>query len=90
LPRAAPANNVATWRHVDFSRVSAGKCFSISVRTSASVLSVMTLGMTIGRGRGRDQFGRGQNLLLRNATMLGNGAQIKRDGGCANYAAMLR
>lgn len=50
----------------------------------------MTLGMTIGRGRGRDQFGRGQNLLLRNATMLGNGAQIKRDGGCANYAAMLR
>jgi hypothetical protein len=27
-------------------------------RTSASVVSVMTSGMTSGRGRGRDQFGR--------------------------------
>jgi hypothetical protein len=27
------------------------------VCTSASVLSVMTSGMTSGRGRGRDQFG---------------------------------
>jgi hypothetical protein len=39
---------------------------------------------------GATSSGGAQNLLLRNATMLGNGAQIKRDGGCANYAAMLR
>jgi hypothetical protein len=33
-----------------------GRC-PISVRTSASVRSVMTSGMTSGRGRARDQFG---------------------------------
>ena len=37
-------------------RYSAGKCLCTSARTSSSVDSVMTLGMTIGRGSGRRQL----------------------------------
>jgi hypothetical protein len=44
--------------HDRLSRKCAGKCFAISVRTSASVDSVITDGMTSGRGSGRDQSGR--------------------------------
>jgi len=49
----------ASWRQVNLERYSAGKCFSTSARTSASVSSVSTSGMIRGRGKGRDQSGRG-------------------------------
>jgi hypothetical protein len=39
---------------LNFERYSAGKCFSTRVRTLASVVSSITSGMMIGRGRGRD------------------------------------
>ena len=45
-PSAAAASCLATWRHVDRSRWPSGKC-CISVRTSASVFSVMMWGITI-------------------------------------------
>jgi hypothetical protein len=44
-------------------------------RASARVVSVITSGMTSGRGNARDQFGRGNGLLLRNATNEANVAE---------------
>lgn len=55
-PRAASSGHEATWRHIAFSRQGAGRCRSISTRTSASVVSVTTRRMFCGRGRGRDHF----------------------------------
>src|SRR5271169_5758095 len=57
---AAAFNSASTCCHVDLARVSAGRCFSISFRTSASVRSVMTPGMTRDLGNVRDQLGRGR------------------------------
>jgi hypothetical protein len=57
-PRAASVRHDATCCQVSFSRLSAGRCFSTSSRTSASVLSVITPWMTSGRGSARDQSGR--------------------------------
>src|SRR5215468_9849750 len=47
----------ASWREPNLARYSAGRCFSMSARTSASVSSSMTSGMMIGRGNGCAQFG---------------------------------
>jgi hypothetical protein len=55
-PLAAAEVTAATRCQVCFSRYSAGKCRCTSARTSASVDSVMTLGMMIERGNGRCQF----------------------------------
>src|ERR1700730_5435150 len=57
-PAAALPSQHATCCHVALSRKCAGRCFAISERTSASVASVITFGMTSGRGRRSDQFGR--------------------------------
>ncbi len=51
------ASSAATWRQVGRSRCSAGGG-RMSAPTSASVLNVMTVGMTSGRGRRRDQSSR--------------------------------
>jgi len=59
-PRAAALRSLATTRHDALSPQYAGKCCSISSRTSASVRSCITSGMTSGRGSGRDQFGLGR------------------------------
>ena len=59
-PSAAALRSFATTRHDALSRQYAGKCCSISSRTSASVTSFMTSGMTSGRGSGRNQFGLGR------------------------------
>ena len=64
-PSAAAFKSFATTRHVALSRKCAGKCRSISSRTSASVTSFMTSGMTSGRGNGRDQFGQVRGMPLR-------------------------
>jgi len=67
-PRAAAASWSATWRQMCCSRRSAGKWRAISSRTSASVFSVITVGILSGRGNGRDQFERGNAILLKYAT----------------------
>jgi hypothetical protein len=59
-PSAAALRSLATTRHDALSRQYAGKCCSISSRTSASVTSFMTSEMISGRGSGRDQFGLGR------------------------------
>ena len=57
FPSAARRSIPASCRQVNFVRYSAGRCFSTSARTSPSVAISITFGMTIGRGKGRDQFG---------------------------------
>ena len=59
LASAARLSSPARWRQVNFERYSAGRCFSTSILTSASVVSSMTSAMMIGRGNGRDQFALG-------------------------------
>jgi hypothetical protein len=58
-PSAARRSSPASWRQLNFARYSAGRCFSTSTRTSASVVTFITSEMMIGRGNGRDQFGAG-------------------------------
>ena len=67
-PRAAPCSKFLTCSHVDLSRCSGGKRISSNTRTSASVVRVRTFEMMIGRGNGRDQFGRGKPAILRTVT----------------------
>jgi hypothetical protein len=50
---------------VNFARYSAGRCFSTSAGMSASVAIVMTVGMMIGRGNGRDQSARLYNIAAK-------------------------
>ena len=50
-PSAAALRSFATTRHDDLSGNTPASCCSISSRTSASVISFMTSGMTSGRGR---------------------------------------
>src|SRR5271169_2736403 len=68
---AAAYNSAATCCHVDLARVSAGRCFSINFRTSASVRIVITPGITSGRGSACDQFGRVTGLFTQLAQLGG-------------------
>ena len=63
-PSAALASWVETWRHLARWRYCAGKCFSTRSRTSARVLSFITVGIVRGRGKRRDQSGRGKATFL--------------------------
>lgn len=74
-PRAAFSRSFKTTRQVYRFRRSAGRCFSTSARTSSSVAKVITSGMTIGCGSGRDQFGRGAMLQSRQ-TVTSSTAQL--------------
>ena len=62
-PAAACSSCAAMCRQVDFWRRSSGKC-SARTRTSASVVSVVTVGMMIVCGKARDQFGHRCMMLL--------------------------
>jgi hypothetical protein len=82
-PSAAALRSFATTRHDALSRQYAGKCCSISSRTSASVISFMTSGMTSGRGSGRDQFGLGRGHSYATQTPARPENRPNRPGGRA-------
>ena len=82
-PSAAALRSLATTRHDALSRQYAGKCRSISSRTSASVISYMTSGMISGRGSGRDQFGLGRGHSYATQTPARPENRPNRPGGRA-------